>query len=87
MANIASANRRIRQSNLCIEICTIQVYLSTTVMNDPAGLLCAIEFRWSVCEIGIRTSVTPSSNTPKVEGYVICPGMSVNPSLWEKNSP
>lgn len=38
MANIASAHRRVRQSNLCVEICTIQVNLSTTVMNDLAGL-------------------------------------------------
>lgn len=48
MANIASTNRRVRQSNLCVEIRTIQVYLSTIVMNDLAGLLCTNKSRSSI---------------------------------------
>ena len=80
MANIASANRRVRQSNLCIEIGAIQVDLPTIVMNNLAGLLCAAESKSSILDRGTHTSVTPSSNTPKVDGYVICPRMNSDPS-------
>ena len=55
MTNIAAASGRVRETNLSIQVCSVEVYLASVFMDDIARLLDAVlkhtESR-RVCDLG-----------------------------------